>query len=79
MLGGPLSAAYRLGGSLFGVKLPFPIEVLHYAWFENHSKAERDLHMRFASKRLEGEWFNLDDTDIRYIRGLGETLPAEHG
>ncbi len=62
---------------LFEVKLPFPIEVLHYAWFENYSKVECDLHARFATKRLEGEWFELDDTDIRYIRGLGKAIPVE--
>jgi hypothetical protein len=29
---------------LFEVKLPFPITVEHYAWFEDYPSAERDLH-----------------------------------
>ncbi|MBO1273521.1 GIY-YIG nuclease family protein [Shewanella sp. 4t3-1-2LB] len=56
---------------LFAVKLPFPIELIHYAWFEDYSFAERTLHLKFASKRLEGEWFNLDDNDIAFIKTQG--------
>ena len=57
---------------LFGVKFPFPISLEHYAWFEDCSGAERALHNRFHAKRLEGEWFDLGDSDIAYIRSLGK-------
>lgn len=58
---------------LFSVKFPFPVSLEHYAWFEDCSGAERALHTRFHSKRLEGEWFDLNDADIAYIKGLGKS------
>lgn len=62
---------------LFSVKLPFPIKVLHYAWFEDYSYAERMLHLKFADQRLEGEWFSLNTEDIAYIKTLGEAKPID--
>lgn len=62
---------------LFEVKLPFPITVEHYAWFENYSDAERSLHDMFRTKRLEGEWFNLTPADLAYIKTLGRPAAAE--
>jgi len=63
--------------SLFSVKLPFPIELVHYAWFENYSQAERKFHDIFSSKRLEGEWFNLSAADIAAIKAHGQHVPVE--
>lgn len=62
---------------LFEVKLPFPITVEHYAWFENYSEAERMLHDTFRTKRLEGEWFELAPADIAHIKLLGRAATAE--
>ncbi len=59
---------------LFSVKLPFPITVEHYAWFEDYTTAERNLHIEFHSKRLEGEWFDLTPHDIAVIKTRG--MPA---
>ncbi|OGB04989.1 MAG: hypothetical protein A3E79_03210 [Burkholderiales bacterium RIFCSPHIGHO2_12_FULL_61_11] len=56
---------------MFGVKLPFPIEVVMTGWFENYSEAEIRFHRQFAHKRLEGEWFDLSQTDLE---GLGRQL-----
>jgi hypothetical protein len=56
---------------LFEVKLPFPISVEHYAWFENYSLAESTFHEQFKHKRLEGEWFDLDASDIAAIKATG--------
>lgn len=56
---------------LFSVKLPFPIEVVHYAWFDNYSSAEAELHCMFKSKRLEGEWFDLSHHDLARIKEFG--------
>jgi len=58
---------------LFAVKLPFPTELLHYARFDDYTSAERRLHQRFHFKRLEGEWFDLNESDIAYIQTLGDT------
>ena len=56
---------------LFEVKLPFRFSVEHFAHFDNYTEAERDLHERFRTQRLEGEWFDLKSTDIAHIKALG--------
>lgn len=62
---------------LFNVKLPFPIKVEHYAWFDNYSEAERMLHNTFREKRLEGEWFNLTPADIAHLKTFGKPATAK--
>lgn len=57
---------------LFEVKLPFPIRVEHYAKFSDYTQAERSLHLHFHAKRMEGEWFELTDDDVAFIKMLGE-------
>jgi hypothetical protein len=61
---------------LFEVKLPFPIKLINYSWFENYSKAESNQHKKFAHKRREGEWFELNSEDIDYIKNQGKQLPV---
>jgi len=34
---------------------PYPLKIIHQ--FEDHVWRERELHIRFADHRLEGEWF----------------------
>ncbi len=63
---------------LFEVKLPFPITVEHYAWFEDYSFAERDLHRQYHAKRLEGEWFDLSAADVETIKKLGVPVPPQN-
>lgn len=55
---------------LFSVKLPFPIEIVHFAWFDDYSAAELKFHQTFSSKRLEGEWFNLSALDLAKIKSM---------
>lgn len=62
---------------LFEVKLPFPISVEHFSWFDDYSRAERELHGIFHGKRLEGEWFDLTPNDIAHIKTLGRPASAE--
>jgi hypothetical protein len=52
---------------LFSVKLPFPIEIVHFGWFADYSAAEARYHRTYAHKRLEGEWFNLSEGDIAAV------------
>ena len=52
---------------LFSVKLPFAIEILRYGWFDDYSSAEAQFHREYAHKRLEGEWFNLNEAEIDAI------------
>lgn len=51
-----------------GTKLPFTIS-LAAAWKAEDSYAtERELHEQFEEQRLEGEWFELSDDDLAWIR-----------
>lgn len=67
---------YKIGKSrrlhdrirLFSVKLPFPIEVIMAGWFNNHSETERRFHRLFHGKRLDGEWFALNEHDLAILR-----------
>lgn len=62
---------------LFEVKLPFPVKLEHYAWFDNYSVAERDFHEMFREQRLEGEWFDLKPADLARIRTFGKQVTVE--
>ncbi|MGX9569371.1 GIY-YIG nuclease family protein [Pseudomonas sp. CFBP 5748] len=61
---------------LFEVKLPFPISLEHYAWFDDYSHAERSFHITYQAKRLEGEWFDLDASDLEQIKTFGKSVPV---
>lgn len=55
---------------LFTVKLPFDFELIHSFPADIQTRAETILHTYFDAKRLNGEWFNLDRSDIDYIRSI---------
>jgi hypothetical protein len=52
----------------FGVQLPFVYTIPFCVWFDDCHAAERRYHDAFASKRINGEWFDLKETDIELIR-----------
>lgn len=52
----------------FGVQLPFIYTVPFCIWFDDCHAAERHYHDVFASKRINGEWFDLEEADIELIR-----------
>ncbi len=52
----------------FGVQLPFIYSIPLCVWFEDHYAAERRYHELFGKKRINGEWFDLDEADIDHIR-----------
>ncbi len=43
-----------------------PLVEIYEAWAA-HPKEETRLHRHFASKRLRGEWFRLNDADIESV------------
>lgn len=56
--------------AMFGVKLPFNIEIEHVIKTANRHRLEAKLHLHFGHKRLQGEWFDLNEDDLIYIKAL---------
>ena len=56
----------------FGVELPFKTEVVHILRTDDAVATERDLHKKFSKSHARGEWFDLDDAQLRAIRQLGQ-------
>lgn len=54
----------------FSVKLPFEVEYACLIHTQDMHKLESDLHEMFSQKRVNGEWFSLNDTDVDHIKGL---------
>jgi hypothetical protein len=54
----------------FEVKLPFEVDLLHSIECDNYNQAESQLHERFKTKRVKGEWFNLTPDDVNYIKSI---------
>jgi len=48
-----------------GIQLPEKLQPLHYIKTDDPVGVEAYWHMRFASKRKEGEWFALSAQDVR--------------
>ena len=55
---------------LFRVKLPFDVELECVIKTSDMLGLERELHKRFADKRVNGEWFALSPEDVEYIKSL---------
>lgn len=50
-----------------GIKLPHAVTIIHTFATNNMLFAERQLHQRFDAKRLNGEWFQLDQDDLQWL------------
>ena len=42
--------------------------IICYEKVEDYGNKEGELHNYFSDKRIRGEWFNLNDNDIEYIK-----------
>lgn len=49
---------------------PAPIRLVHCLRTPFFREIEQLLHTRFSSQRISGEWFELFDDDLRYIREM---------
>jgi hypothetical protein len=54
----------------FSVKLPFPVAYEHVIATPDMASLEKSLHLQFEHRRINGEWFVLDDDEIAYIKSL---------
>lgn len=54
----------------FNVKLPFRVEYDVLIKTDNMYRLEMELHQQYAAKRVDGEWFCLDEADLIYLRSL---------
>lgn len=72
---------YKIGKSINPYRRLSVIAVSHTEQLEivillktnNMPLLENVLHKTFRHKRVKGEWFNLDEDDLNYIRNLGDT------
>ena len=46
---------------------PFKIEVINVAYYEDHLRAEAELHAMFKSRRKQGEWFELAAYEVKQV------------
>lgn len=49
---------------------PFDIEFVHAIWTPEMTFLESKLHNKFAAKHKNGEWFELDEEDVAWLRTL---------
>jgi Meiotically Up-regulated Gene 113 (MUG113) protein len=52
---------------VFDIQSPFPFQVHLLIPTEDMAATEAELHLRFATKRLRGEWFSLTPEDLALI------------
>ncbi len=58
------------------VKLPFEIEVIHTIKTDDIASLEKELHNTFSSKRIRGEWFELDSAELETLKDMTEVMYA---
>lgn len=54
--------------NLFVVKLPFENKLIHLIKSGNHHQTKAAFHKHFNDKRLEGEWFSLNQDDVAWLK-----------
>lgn len=60
----------------FGAKLPFRFQIVHIIKTDTSHAIERQLHLQFASKRVNrSEWFTLDAADVAWIKAISNNAP----
>ncbi|ANU16429.1 hypothetical protein BBI11_04870 [Planococcus maritimus] len=54
--------------NLFVVKLPFENKLIHLIKSGDHHQTKAAFHQHFKNKRLEGEWFALNQDDVAWLK-----------
>jgi allophanate hydrolase subunit 1 len=74
------SGWYKIGRTInpedrmktFSVKLPFRVEYICLIQSEDMIALEAELHKRFEDQRFAGEWFDLTDNDVAYLKSMAD-------
>jgi hypothetical protein len=61
---------------VFNVKLPFHWDFELIFVMEDYIPFEKFLHKNFQNKRINGEWFDLNERDLVLLKKLGESLKS---
>lgn len=56
---------------------PRPMMLIHTIRAENMCKLERQFHLHYQDKRVQGEWFSLSQRDINALRAIEEIISVE--
>jgi hypothetical protein len=51
-----------------GLKLPEPVKTIHSIATDDPDGIETYWHNRFKAKRAEGEWFSLNQDDVKAFK-----------
>jgi T5orf172 domain len=80
---------YKIGHSIdpddrlrcLGIKFPYPVREIARLYTNDMKWQESRLHKEFAHKRVGGEWFELDEDDVSFLKTLAEEVDrrAEDG
>ena len=57
---------------------PVELRLLFYFAPQNAKLAEANLHKRFFRKRVKGEWFNLTDMDVSWVKNNYDIIEEAH-
>ena len=52
--------------------MPYPLKLIHSIETRDCIELETRIHAAFDDKRLNGEWFKLDDADIDRFKDIGD-------
>ena len=45
---------------------PYGAEIVGFIITENPQEIEKEIHLKYKSRSLHGEWFNIDEEDVKY-------------
>lgn len=67
---------YKSRVKSLGTIMPFDYDVTHVIECVNYQELERILHKAFESKRIKGEWFKIDNDDMKDVQKICDNYNA---
>lgn len=59
------------------ITLPYETKLLGTIKSSKYSALEKELHDRYESKRIRGEWFDLDKDDVKEILAINNHISSD--